>query len=157
MCLVGLMWPFSFFNLPRLFFFLFICRIQTYLNSTTPIIEQYKKEGKVRTVDASCNVDEVGRRIRLLLFTLCFSFISRVTFCVLLRCSTLVAKNSHRDLVLMVSQILDWHEQDLVTTMCCWFFFNHTNKLVLLDLLTIEASLCVQSHQTVLPVSHHCE
>lgn len=42
-------------------------RIQTYLNSTTPIIEQYKKEGKVRTVDASRNVDEVFTEVKTIL------------------------------------------------------------------------------------------
>ncbi|KAJ8357344.1 hypothetical protein SKAU_G00201380 [Synaphobranchus kaupii] len=34
-------------------------RIQTYLQSTRPIIELYEKQGKVRTVDASRDVDEV--------------------------------------------------------------------------------------------------
>ncbi|KAG1969148.1 UMP-CMP kinase [Pimephales promelas] len=34
-------------------------RIQTYLQSTRPIIEQYEKQGKVRTIDASRSVDEV--------------------------------------------------------------------------------------------------
>lgn len=36
-----------------------IVRIQTYLQSTRPIIEQYEKQGKVRTIDASRSVDEV--------------------------------------------------------------------------------------------------
>ncbi|XP_030015901.1 UMP-CMP kinase [Sphaeramia orbicularis] len=34
-------------------------RIKTYLQSTRPIIEQYEKQGKVRTIDASRSVDEV--------------------------------------------------------------------------------------------------
>uniref|UniRef100_A0A087YF80 UMP-CMP kinase n=1 Tax=Poecilia formosa TaxID=48698 RepID=A0A087YF80_POEFO len=34
-------------------------RIQTYLNSTRPIIEQYQKHGKVYTIDASRSVDEL--------------------------------------------------------------------------------------------------
>uniref|UniRef100_A0A8C4N1M0 Cytidylate kinase n=1 Tax=Eptatretus burgeri TaxID=7764 RepID=A0A8C4N1M0_EPTBU len=34
-------------------------RIQTYLESSKPIIDQYEKEGKVRRVDASGSVDEV--------------------------------------------------------------------------------------------------
>uniref|UniRef100_A0A8C9W9U7 UMP-CMP kinase n=1 Tax=Scleropages formosus TaxID=113540 RepID=A0A8C9W9U7_SCLFO len=35
-------------------------RIQTYLQSTRPIIEQYQQQGKVRTVDASRSVEEVS-------------------------------------------------------------------------------------------------
>uniref|UniRef100_A0A673ADY9 UMP-CMP kinase n=1 Tax=Sphaeramia orbicularis TaxID=375764 RepID=A0A673ADY9_9TELE len=35
-------------------------RIKTYLQSTRPIIEQYEKQGKVRTIDASRSVDEVN-------------------------------------------------------------------------------------------------
>ncbi|XP_062849849.1 UMP-CMP kinase-like [Trichomycterus rosablanca] len=34
-------------------------RIQTYLQSTFPIIEQYKKQGKVHTIDASRSVNQV--------------------------------------------------------------------------------------------------
>ncbi|MCI4377799.1 hypothetical protein PGIGA_G00207560 [Pangasianodon gigas] len=34
-------------------------RIQTYLQSTRPIIEQYKQKGKVRTIDASRSINEV--------------------------------------------------------------------------------------------------
>ncbi|XP_060783919.1 UMP-CMP kinase [Neoarius graeffei] len=34
-------------------------RIQTYLQSTRPIIEQYEKQGKVRTINASRTVNEV--------------------------------------------------------------------------------------------------
>ncbi|KAF5890513.1 UMP-CMP kinase [Clarias magur] len=34
-------------------------RIQTYLQSTRPIIEQYEKQGKVRAIDASRSVSEV--------------------------------------------------------------------------------------------------
>ena len=43
----------------------FSCRIQTYLKSTRPIIDQYEKLGKVRTVDASRCVDEVSKWHRL--------------------------------------------------------------------------------------------
>uniref|UniRef100_A0A3Q4BRI9 UMP-CMP kinase n=1 Tax=Mola mola TaxID=94237 RepID=A0A3Q4BRI9_MOLML len=39
-------------------------RIQTYQQSTRPIIEQYEQHGKVRTVDASCNVDEVFASVK---------------------------------------------------------------------------------------------
>ncbi|XP_025062855.1 UMP-CMP kinase [Alligator sinensis] len=38
-------------------------RIQTYLQSTKPIIDQYEKMGKVRKVDASKSVDEVFRKV----------------------------------------------------------------------------------------------
>lgn len=34
-------------------------RIETYLQSTRPIIKQYEQQGKVHTVDASRSVDEV--------------------------------------------------------------------------------------------------
>ncbi|MCJ8731944.1 hypothetical protein PDJAM_G00205210 [Pangasius djambal] len=39
-------------------------RIQTYLQSTRPIIEQYKQQGKVRTIDASRSVSEVFADMR---------------------------------------------------------------------------------------------
>ncbi|XP_061588577.1 UMP-CMP kinase [Cololabis saira] len=42
-------------------------RIQTYLQSTRPIIEVYEKEGKVRTVDASRSVDEVFADVKAIL------------------------------------------------------------------------------------------
>ncbi|XP_047224091.1 UMP-CMP kinase [Girardinichthys multiradiatus] len=42
-------------------------RIQTYLLSTRPIIEQYEKHGKVRTVDASRSVDEVFGEVKAIL------------------------------------------------------------------------------------------
>ncbi|KAJ8274561.1 hypothetical protein COCON_G00091860 [Conger conger] len=42
-------------------------RIQTYLQSTRPIIELYQKKGKVRTVDASRDVDEVFADVKSLL------------------------------------------------------------------------------------------
>ncbi|KAM9844509.1 UMP-CMP kinase [Aulostomus maculatus] len=42
-------------------------RIQTYLKSTRPIIEQYEKHGKVRTVDASRSVDEVFADVKAIL------------------------------------------------------------------------------------------
>ncbi|KAJ8374472.1 hypothetical protein SKAU_G00050520 [Synaphobranchus kaupii] len=42
-------------------------RIQTYLQSTRPIIEQYQQQGKVRTVDASRGVDEVFADVKDLL------------------------------------------------------------------------------------------
>ncbi|KAJ8270222.1 hypothetical protein GJAV_G00111810 [Gymnothorax javanicus] len=42
-------------------------RIETYLQSTRPIIEQYKKEGKVRTVDASHSVEEVFSNVKSIL------------------------------------------------------------------------------------------
>ncbi|KAG7488214.1 hypothetical protein MATL_G00030380 [Megalops atlanticus] len=42
-------------------------RIQTYLQSTRPIIELYQQQGKVRTVDASRNVDEVFADVKALL------------------------------------------------------------------------------------------
>ncbi|KYO19318.1 UMP-CMP kinase isoform B [Alligator mississippiensis] len=38
-------------------------RIQTYLQSTKPIIDQYEKMGKVRKVDASKSVDEVFGKV----------------------------------------------------------------------------------------------
>ncbi|KAM8850400.1 UMP-CMP kinase isoform 1-T1 [Spinachia spinachia] len=42
-------------------------RIQTYLQSTRPIIELYEKDGKVRTVDASRCVDEVFADVKAVL------------------------------------------------------------------------------------------
>ncbi|XP_029498041.1 UMP-CMP kinase [Oncorhynchus nerka] len=42
-------------------------RIQTYLQSTRPIISLYEKQGKVRTVDASCGVDEVFDNVKAIL------------------------------------------------------------------------------------------
>ncbi|XP_037537557.1 UMP-CMP kinase [Nematolebias whitei] len=42
-------------------------RIQTYLQSTRPIIELYEKLGKVHTVDASRSVDEVFADVKTLL------------------------------------------------------------------------------------------
>ncbi|KAL7387652.1 hypothetical protein ABVT39_026709 [Epinephelus coioides] len=42
-------------------------RIQTYLHSTRPIIEQYAKLGKVRTIDASRSVDEVFADVKVIL------------------------------------------------------------------------------------------
>ncbi|XP_043989042.1 UMP-CMP kinase [Gambusia affinis] len=42
-------------------------RIQTYLNSTRPIIEQYQKHGKVRTIDASRSVDQVFADVKAIL------------------------------------------------------------------------------------------
>ncbi|KAJ3594609.1 hypothetical protein NHX12_003916 [Muraenolepis orangiensis] len=42
-------------------------RIQTYLQSTRPIIDQYEKQGKVHTVDASRNVDEVFVDVKVIL------------------------------------------------------------------------------------------
>lgn len=42
-------------------------RIQTYLQSTRPIIELYEKQGKVRTVDASRSVDEVFADVKTIL------------------------------------------------------------------------------------------
>ncbi|KAI1891628.1 hypothetical protein AGOR_G00145740 [Albula goreensis] len=42
-------------------------RIQTYLQSTRPIIELYQKQGQVRTVDASRSVDEVFADVKALL------------------------------------------------------------------------------------------
>lgn len=42
-------------------------RIQTYLQSTRPIIEQYEEHGKVRTVDASRSVDEVFADVKAIL------------------------------------------------------------------------------------------
>ncbi|XP_064186507.1 UMP-CMP kinase-like [Anguilla rostrata] len=42
-------------------------RIQTYLQSTRPIIELYQRQGKVRTVDASRGVDEVFADVKALL------------------------------------------------------------------------------------------
>lgn len=43
------------------------CRIQTYLQSTRPIIELYQKQGKVRTIDASRSVDEVGTKLHAII------------------------------------------------------------------------------------------
>lgn len=42
-------------------------RIQTYLQSTQPIIKLYEKQGKVRTVDASRSVDEVFAQVKAIL------------------------------------------------------------------------------------------
>ncbi|KAG7277406.1 hypothetical protein CRUP_033361 [Coryphaenoides rupestris] len=42
-------------------------RLQTYLQSTRPIIERYEKQGKVRTVDASRGVDEVFADVKTIL------------------------------------------------------------------------------------------
>ncbi|XP_035526153.1 UMP-CMP kinase isoform X1 [Morone saxatilis] len=42
-------------------------RIQTYLQSTRPIIELYEKLGKVRTIDASRSVDEVFADVKAVL------------------------------------------------------------------------------------------
>ncbi|KAJ8418990.1 hypothetical protein AAFF_G00004890 [Aldrovandia affinis] len=42
-------------------------RIQTYLQSTRPIIGQYERQGKVHTVDASRSVDEVFADVKTLL------------------------------------------------------------------------------------------
>ncbi|KAG8014012.1 UMP-CMP kinase [Nibea albiflora] len=42
-------------------------RIQTYLQSTRPIIDLYEKLGKVRTVDASRSVDEVYADVKIIL------------------------------------------------------------------------------------------
>ncbi|XP_076600806.1 UMP-CMP kinase [Chaetodon auriga] len=42
-------------------------RIQTYLQSTRPVVEQYEKHGKVRTVDASRPVDEVFADVKTIL------------------------------------------------------------------------------------------
>ncbi|XP_056149042.1 UMP-CMP kinase [Lampris incognitus] len=42
-------------------------RIRTYLESTRPIIDQYEKQGKVRTVDASRSVDEVFADVKAIL------------------------------------------------------------------------------------------
>ncbi|XP_066548329.1 UMP-CMP kinase [Amia ocellicauda] len=42
-------------------------RIQTYLQSTRPIIDLYMKQGKVRTVDASRGVEEVFSDVRKVL------------------------------------------------------------------------------------------
>ncbi|XP_036410098.1 UMP-CMP kinase [Megalops cyprinoides] len=42
-------------------------RIQTYLYSTRPVIEQYEKQGKVHTVDASRSVDEVFADVKSIL------------------------------------------------------------------------------------------
>jgi len=42
-------------------------RIQTYLQSTRPIIKLYEKHGKVRTVDASRSVDEVFADVKAIL------------------------------------------------------------------------------------------
>lgn len=53
-----------------------IVRIQTYLQSTRPIIEQYEKQGKVRTIDASRSVDEVW----LIFFSFLWAWIFRGTF-----------------------------------------------------------------------------
>ncbi|KAK3546739.1 hypothetical protein QTP70_033608 [Hemibagrus guttatus] len=40
-------------------------RIQTYLQSTRPIIEQYEKQGKVRTINASRSISEVFADVKL--------------------------------------------------------------------------------------------
>lgn len=40
----------------------FCCRIQTYLQSTKPIIDLYEEMGKVKKIDASKSVDEVSIR-----------------------------------------------------------------------------------------------
>ncbi|XP_030630309.1 UMP-CMP kinase [Chanos chanos] len=42
-------------------------RIQTYLQSTRPIIDLYEKQGKVRTIDASRSVDEVFANVKNIL------------------------------------------------------------------------------------------
>ncbi|XP_070829563.1 UMP-CMP kinase [Chaetodon trifascialis] len=42
-------------------------RIKTYLQSTRPVVEQYEKHGKVRTVDASRPVDEVFADVKAIL------------------------------------------------------------------------------------------
>ncbi|KAF7669760.1 hypothetical protein LDENG_00124400 [Lucifuga dentata] len=42
-------------------------RIQTYLQSTQPIIKQYDKYGKVRTIDASRTVEEVFADVKTIL------------------------------------------------------------------------------------------
>lgn len=42
-------------------------RIQTYLQSTRPIIELYEKRGKVRTVDASRSLDKVFADVKVIL------------------------------------------------------------------------------------------
>ncbi|XP_041848782.1 UMP-CMP kinase [Melanotaenia boesemani] len=42
-------------------------RIQTYLQSTRPIIELYEKHGKVHTIDASRSVDEVFADVKAIL------------------------------------------------------------------------------------------
>uniref|UniRef100_A0A8C8DIR4 UMP-CMP kinase n=1 Tax=Oryzias sinensis TaxID=183150 RepID=A0A8C8DIR4_9TELE len=42
-------------------------RIQTYLQSTRPIVQLYEKLGKVRTVDASRSVDEVFAEVKAIL------------------------------------------------------------------------------------------
>ncbi|XP_029931194.1 UMP-CMP kinase [Myripristis murdjan] len=42
-------------------------RIQTYLQSTRPIIDQYAKQGKVRTIDASRCVDEVFADVKAII------------------------------------------------------------------------------------------
>ncbi|TSL47708.1 UMP-CMP kinase [Bagarius yarrelli] len=41
-------------------------RIQTYLQSTRPVVEQYEKQGKVRTIDASRAVNEVFADVKLI-------------------------------------------------------------------------------------------
>lgn len=41
-------------------------RIQTYLRSTKPIIDQYEKNGKVKKVDASKSVDEVFAAVQII-------------------------------------------------------------------------------------------
>ncbi|XP_077415570.1 UMP-CMP kinase [Vanacampus margaritifer] len=41
-------------------------RIQTYLQSTRPIIQLYEKQGKVRCVDAARSVDEVFAAVKLI-------------------------------------------------------------------------------------------
>lgn len=42
-------------------------RIQTYLQSTRPIIDLYEKQGKVHTIDASRSVDEVFADVKAIL------------------------------------------------------------------------------------------
>ncbi|TWW72851.1 UMP-CMP kinase [Takifugu flavidus] len=42
-------------------------RIQTYLQSTRPIIDLYEKQGKVRTIDASRSVEEVFGDVKAIL------------------------------------------------------------------------------------------
>ncbi|KAJ1162921.1 hypothetical protein NDU88_003385 [Pleurodeles waltl] len=41
-------------------------RIQTYLQSTKPIIDQYEKNGKVKKVDASKSVDAVFAAVQII-------------------------------------------------------------------------------------------
>ncbi|XP_026854176.2 UMP-CMP kinase isoform X1 [Electrophorus electricus] len=42
-------------------------RIETFLQCTRPIIEQYERQGKVRTIDASHSVDEVFNNVKKIL------------------------------------------------------------------------------------------